>query len=373
MAGALAFAAFGAASWERQGLQPPQSRLQPGAVAHRPEPSLLTGWWLQSQAWGVVRAAAAIAVVHRSSQRGRGCLKGDGTKQHSLAAARGRAAARRPASSMAALGADEGAAEASGDWHSASSLRRAWRSSRRASVVGSVQAGWAESVCANSAANKGPVSQSLAYTNLALVGAPPLLWVAFVDTDEEQGMRRAALARLLFQDVCEAMESSHMLESAASCALPAERGGHEEDSRFETPAHCQAAMASPDFPIPDGLGRFDVVVAVSESAREQLVASDPTGAFSHKVVCLMDFVDHGSDALLDGTDPLFENISDVRMGRYTDLPGGSDQLAVMLRSLNGLESFLIQQFPLDMVGRLLPCFTPRSFTPEMHEMLEALS
>ncbi|CAK0868054.1 unnamed protein product [Prorocentrum cordatum] len=71
------------------------------------------------------------------------------------------------------------------EWHSATSIRRAWRAERRASILASVRAGWADSVtCA--AANKGPRAECMTPTNLTLVGSPPLLWVAFYDTDVEQ-------------------------------------------------------------------------------------------------------------------------------------------------------------------------------------------
>ncbi|CAK0868055.1 unnamed protein product, partial [Prorocentrum cordatum] len=174
------------------------------------------------------------------------------------------------------------------EWHSATSIRRAWRAERRASILASVRAGWADSVtCA--AANKGPRAECMTPTNLTLVGSPPLLWVAFYDTDVEQGIRRAALAKYLFQDVCEQMDSSHMLDGAASCSAPADRGS--EGASLETAAHCRATVASPDFPVPDDFSRFDVLVAMSERAREHIVGSDPTGAYAHKVVCITDFVD----------------------------------------------------------------------------------
>jgi len=230
-------------------------------------------------------------------------------------------------------------------------------------------AGWADSVtCA--AANKGPRSQRDMHTNLALVGSPPLLWVAFIDTDFEQGNRRAALAKYLFQDVCEQQGSSHMLEGAASCAISAPWGLGAEDELFETPAHCRAAVASPEFLVPDELCRFDVLVAVCEDARERIISSDPTGALAPKVVCLTDFVD-GVGSWPDEANALPADISAEQVLSYTDLPAGRDQLAVMLRSLVGLESFLMRQFPVDMVGLLHPCLMPRSFTPEVRAMIEA--
>jgi len=255
------------------------------------------------------------------------------------------------------------------EWHSATSIRRAWRAERRASILASVRAGWADSVtCA--AANKGPRAECMTPTNLTLVGSPPLLWVAFYDTDVEQGIRRAALAKYLFQDVCEQMDSSHMLDGAASCSAPADRGS--EGASLETAAHCRATVASPDFPVPDDFSRFDVLVAMSERAREHIVGSDPTGAYAHKVVCITDFVDV-CESWPDQADSLPVDIFGEQILSYTDLPAGQDQLAVMLRSLVGLESFLMRQFPQDMMGLLHPCLIPRSFTPEMHKMVEASS
>jgi hypothetical protein len=109
---------------------------------------------------------------------------------------------------------------------------------------------------------------------------------------------------------------------------------------------------------------------MSEGARERIIGSDPDGAFAHKVVCLTDFVDV-CESWPDEADPLPVDIFEEQILNYTDLPAGQDQLAVMLRSLVGLESFLMQQFPQDMIGLLHPCLIPRSFTPEMHSMVEA--
>jgi len=121
--------------------------------------------------------------------------------------------------------------------------------------------------------------------------------------------------------------------------------------------------------MPDDLDRFDVLVAVSEGARER-IGSASDDAFAHKVVCLTDFVDV-CESWPDEADPLPVDIFEQQILNYTDLPAGQDQLAVMLRSLVGMESFLMRQFPQDMMGTLHPCLIPRSFTPEMHNMAEA--
>lgn len=361
-------------------------RLRPGegaslsAACRATRPSVCVGEALLGEAHWVslaAGAACAVAAARRSPQRGRqrrtrpraAASQGTGTKRPSPAntGAQPGSAWRRSATSRCAV---DGHMEDSVDWHSASSIRRAWRLGRRESIVGSVRAGWAESVTCL-AANKGPQSQCMTPTNLALVGSPPLLWVAFVDTDAQQGMQRAALAKLLFQDVCDTLGSSHMLECAASCTAPVSRSGLE-DTPLELPAHFKAAAASPDFAVRDDLHRFDVLVAMSEGSREQIVGSDPTGAFAHKVVCLTDFVD-GCDTWPDEVDSLPADIKAEHILQYIDLPTGPDQLAVILRSLVGLENFLMRQYPQDMASLLHPCLIPRSFSPEMHAMLETLN
>merc|ERR1719188_1346003 len=171
------------------------------------------------------------------------------------------------------------------------------------------------------------------------------------------------------------MESSHMLECAASCASGSSVRGGAEDALFEMPIHSKAAMARPEFVVPDDLCRFDVLVAMSEDARERIIDADSAGAFAHKVVCLTDCVDDCDGFPEEVAEELdcFTAISDRDIERYTDLPSGADQMAVMWRSLIGLERLLMRQFPQDMMGTLHPSLVPRSFTPEMHAQLEALS
>mmetsp|Transcript_95907 Transcript_95907/g.275353 ORF Transcript_95907/g.275353 Transcript_95907/m.275353 type:complete len:422 (+) Transcript_95907:20-1285(+) len=242
-----------------------------------------------------------------------------------------------------------------------------WRASRRSQITPAVAMSWART-------DSWPRGKDadFVFQYLNLVGGRPTVWIYFVDS--LNNWARTCLARLLFQKVCDNTFSYTVLLCSAGC-LPARPGEANKEQAVSWSTSSDAGLLVSDLETmisysPDRFEgervfkSYDVIVAVDESTRQEVIAAAGDDEEAARSVCtLADFIDVCGEWPA-GVGGQASGMSLDELKQHTDLPaaaGGAAAVALDALALSaaGLERFLVAQFPASRKEELHPDLIPK--------------
>mmetsp|Transcript_61811 Transcript_61811/g.201673 ORF Transcript_61811/g.201673 Transcript_61811/m.201673 type:complete len:422 (-) Transcript_61811:111-1376(-) len=242
-----------------------------------------------------------------------------------------------------------------------------WRASRRSQITPAVAMSWART-------DSWPRGKDadFVFQHVNLVGGRPTVWIYFVDS--VNNWARTCLARLLFQKVCDNTFSYTVLLCSAGC-LPAQPGEANKEQAVSWSTSSDAGLLVSDLETmisysPDRFEgervfkSYDVIVAVDETARQEVIAAAGDDEEAARSVCtLADFIDFCGEWPA-GVGGQASGMSLDELKLHTDLPaaaGGAAAVALDALALSaaGLERFLVAQFPASRKEELHPDLIPK--------------